>query len=293
MRNMNVVSRVSRIVVGCALAWLGANAAHAQVNPEGGDVAPPSTTWQPPPAQVQQSAPVVQPAPAYAPQTQAQPVASYAAPQGADDHTAQNGRFGFGFFGVTQIPIARCNNPGCGMVDIGETLAAPSIGLRYWLSDSMGIDAALGLNITSGSIAMAADESFLGVVLHGGLPFALAHSGHFVFEVVPQLNFGIASGSYEAAAPATAKTDVSGLLIEVGAKAGAEIHFGFIDIPQLSLQGTFGLMIRHESRSTTTAPAVPGGVAAKVEQSATMVTTGVDGEPWDIFVGGLTAIYYF
>src|SRR4029078_2644014 len=99
-----------------------------------------------------------------------------------------------------------------------------------------------------------------------------------------------AADSFERPGVAPA-TDVSGFLIELGAKVGAEIHFGFIDLPQLSLQGTLGLMIRHESRSAD----VPMGanMTTSVDASTTDISTGVDDAPWRIFVGSLSAIYYF
>jgi hypothetical protein len=157
------------------------------------------------------------------------------------------------------------------------------------MSDLLGIEAALGLHYRSTS--GAADTHAFGLGIHGGVPLALAHTGNFVFEVVPQLNIGFATGSFDPAGPA-AKTDLSGFLIEVGAKAGAEIHFGFIDLPQLALQGTLGLMIRHESRSADV-PAGGGGATNTVDASSTDISTGVDGPPWAIFTGALTAIYYF
>jgi hypothetical protein len=133
--------------------------------------------------------------------------------------------------------------------------------------------------------------SVIAIGLHGGLPLVFAHSGHFVFEVVPQLNLGLASGDQDIVAAGTQTSwDVSGFLLEVACKVGAEIHFGFIDIPQLSLQATLGLGLRLESRSAENTN--PGGATTTHEQSLTRIATGVDGAPWDIFVGSLTAIYY-
>jgi hypothetical protein len=210
-------------------------------------------------------------------------------PPGSSDHAGVNGTLGVGFFGVLSLPIIRCEPvvPAC--TPLSDLAPAPTIGARYWLSETLGIEAALGLNITSGANGNV-DNSVLGFALHGGVPLALAHSGHFVFEIVPQLNFGVASGSYDVGGAGGISNDVSGLLIEAGAKVGGEIHFGFIDIPQLSLQGTVGLMVRHESRSLET---IMGSLpTTMVEQSETRVATGVDGEPWDVFTGTITAIYY-
>jgi hypothetical protein len=212
-------------------------------------------------------------------------------PPSGDDHSDAVGHFGVGFFGVMTIPIMDCGTGAVCMPNTTNDLSAPTIGLRYWLNDSLGLEAAVGLRIASGSNGPI-DASQFGFALHGGVPLALAHSRHFVFELVPQLNFGLASGSLEVpgAGGGTSKTVMSGMLIEAGAKIGAEIHFGFIGVPQLSLQGTLGLMVRHESRKAD----IPVGNGTNTsDQSATVLATGVDGSPWDIFRSAITAIYYF
>jgi hypothetical protein len=133
--------------------------------------------------------------------------------------------------------------------------------------------------------------------MHLAVPFALADSGHFVFEVMPELNFGIAGGSYEGAT-AVEDWDIGGSMVEFGGRIGGEIHFGFIGIPQLALQATIGLHLRHESRSASQAgnpnpaPPAPPIPMTDIDQSRTVFSTTVQGEPWDIFGGAITAIYY-
>jgi hypothetical protein len=218
-----------------------------------------------------------------------------------DDHEAAVGSLGVGFFGVTTVPIMDCGvtpmYPPCApSADPTKDAPAPTIGLRYWASDTLGIEAAVGLRIASGSFGPPRNEetSQLAFAVHGGVPLALAHSGHFVFELVPQLNFGVASGSISGPNNAgnRVKSTVSGMLLEAGAKVGGEVHFGFMGLPQLSLQGTLGLMLRVESRSAT-APNPNGMGSSTTDQKQTAFATGVDGSPWDIFRGAITAIYYF
>jgi hypothetical protein len=287
--------------------------ARAQGNPESGEVmqgaemqggaqfgaqveggAQPEGSWQPPTGQIPPQGPEMGPAPGdpYVDPSLApppgDPMAPPGAPVGDSDHAAVVGKFGVGFFGVLTVPIMGCDPLQALCAPIGNgSVSAPTIGMRYWLSDTVGIDAALGLNVTSGEAGPLATSAFA-VVVHGGVPLALAHTGHLVFEVVPQINFGIASGSYEIIGTIA---DVSGLLIEAGAKAGAEIHFGFIGIPQLSLLGSLGILVRHESRSSETM--VGTAVPVLGEQSQTNFGTGVDGETWDFLTGSLAAVYYF
>lgn len=277
-------------VVG-ALLW--SETVAAQVNPEAGDTGAQGQVggqfqggvqaqggWSPAPA----------PAPApLDPMAPPPPVEDTVVPPepeetGTSDHSAQVGHFGVGFFGVRELPVTQCESATCAMPSAGN-VSAPTIGARYWLSEGLGVEAALGLNVTSAESGPL-ETSIFGFALHGGVPLALAHSGHFVFQLVPQINFGITSGSYEVTGVAPVKADVSGFLIEVGATVGAEIHFGFMGLPQLSLQATVGLMLRSESRNVETG-------AGEVDQSALTIGTNVDGEPWDIFSETITAIYYF
>lgn len=299
---------IEAILCILGIAALAAPAiAQAQGNPESGEGgaqmgasagAQPEGSWQPPTGEIPPQGPGPAPGDPYAdPSLQQQPMAGdpnalppeEAGPTGNSDHAGVVGSFGVGFFGVLAVPVMGCDTTMaiCIAALGNSSVSAPTIGVRYWLSEGLGVEAAIGLNVTSAEAGVLTTSAFA-AALHGGVPLALAHDGHFVFEVVPQLNFGIASGSYEVVGTTA---DVSGLLLEVGAKAGAEIHFGFIDIPQLSLQGTVGLLVRHESRSVETVSGMLPAIT--LEQSQTFFGTGVDGEPWDIFSGSIAAVYYF
>jgi hypothetical protein len=281
---MGIASKASKLALVGTAAWLFAAGASAQTDPEGGDIGAGAAGSGSISAGGQFGGTAPTPPPTTEPA--AEPIEEDVG-TGDSDHSAVVGRLGVGFFGVMTLPLL---DPSA-MAVTNQDLSAPTIGARYWLSESLGIEAALGLAIGSGSFEPPAggttSTSSFGFALHGGVPIVLAHSGHFVFEVVPVLNFGIASGSIEVpVGMMTNTTDVSGMLVEVGAKVGAEIHFGFIDLPDLSLQGTVGLTIRHESRSIEP---MAGGAT---DTSQTTVSTGVDGEPWDIFTGNIAAIYY-
>jgi hypothetical protein len=220
---------------------------------------------------------------------------------GGSDHSAMVGNFGIGYLGVTGVPIALAGSPGAAQdptqydQTFGEYVSAPTIGMRYWLSDLLGIEVGLGIGISSGSLEAqnAAGTTIVydppsatGFALHAGLPLALAHSGHFVFEIVPDLNFGFSTGTIYGQTAAE-DVDIGGLLLQLGARAGAEIHFGFIDIPQLALQGSIGLYLSYESRSADY------GDGSSVSQSDFSIGTSWREDPWDLFMGNVAAIYYF
>ncbi len=228
---------------------------------------------------------------------------SYSSSSGDSDHSAMVGNFGVGFFGVLGVPIALAPTP-AQMADpaaFAEYVHAPTIGLRYWLSDLLAIEGALGIGIYSGSgedvgpppvggTTVVDPPSATAFALHGAVPLALAHSGHFVFEVVPELNFGFSTGTvYSPLPPGGAATDVDvgGLLFQLGARVGAEIHFGFIDIPQLALQGTIGLHLTYESRSADFAD------GSSSSRSEFVLATSWNEDPWELFTGNIAAIYYF
>jgi hypothetical protein len=160
------------------------------------------------------------------------------------------------------------------------------IGVRYWLSDMLGIDAGIGFGIASAStkdaMGMSTDApSWHAFMLHGGVPLSLASAGHFSFQIVPELNLGFAGSSQTVAGM---DSSVSAIHFDIGARAGAEIHFGFINVPQLSLQGSVGWRVNMESASTD-----PGDGGA----SAFNIATSVGDNPWNIFTSNVAALYYF
>jgi hypothetical protein len=211
-----------------------------------------------------------------------------------NDHATVIGHFGVGTFGVLDLPVMGCGAAAAaGCTDTNGTLVAPTIGARYWLDERMAIEAALGIGYRSGSTSTAAgntttevsEPSLFGLALHGGLPLVFASSAHFAFELIPELNVGFVTGGRNGT---TAANDVSlsGFLLELGARVGAEIQFGFIDIPQLALQGTVGLHMRYEGRSASVNN-------VDISNHRFGIGTSVNGEPWDIFTGNIAAIYYF
>lgn len=241
-------------------------------------------------------------APAPAAQAQVGVGLPAAAPAPADpngsDHDAVVGHFAIGYLGRQGMLMA---TPGG-----NAPQAAPIIGMRYWLDPMIGIDAGIGLSITSNTTTPPAPapevKGFAPTVfmIHGGVPLALTSSKHFSFQIIPELNFGTASGSVTpppVAGVAQPKTTYSGTHFDIGARAGAEIHFGFVGIPQLSLQAGVGLAFASDSTkvvvdSSTDAAgnAVPGSTT-KFNQTA--LATSVGDNPWNIFTSNVAALYYF
>ena len=179
-----------------------------------------------------------------------------AADDGVSDHEKVVGHIGVGYLGLTNIPIS---GAGAGGVPARQNVAAPVIGVRWWLGEKIGLDLGLGLGLTSGSTEVITGNTTTSVdqpgvfamALHGGVPLVFAHDKHYKFLLVPELNLGFAT-STETPTPAPAGTgDIThtGFHLDLGARIGAEIHFGFIGIPQLSLQASVGVFARRDALS--------------------------------------------
>jgi hypothetical protein len=213
----------------------------------------------------------------------AQDAAAPAATVGGTDHSKFVGSFGIGFMGIASINIA--DVAGTGVTPV----TAPVIGGRYWLDSGMGIDAGLGIAFGSGSIESGGtsvdNPQPAALIIHGGVPLALADTQYFVFEIVPELNIGFAGNTLEAAG---GDTILRGFHLDLGARAGAEVHFGFIDIPQLSLQAGIGLALSYDSTSSENE-----ATDTTTSISELSVGTNVGNDPWDIFTSSITALYYF
>jgi hypothetical protein len=230
------------------------------------------------------------------PSTQATPIA--AKPEDdSPDHERFIGHFGVEYFGIQNLPIGGGLGTGAGATPGAGTVAAPIIGGRYWLQRNLGIDAGLGFGSYSSSSTVVnnntttttTNPSSLGFILHGGVPIAFAEGHHYTFELVPEANLGFTSGTIKAPATAAANTpdtSLSGLRIDIGARVGAEIHFGFIGVPELALEGSVGLYLDHQSAKSSQGN-------ASFSTSATQIATTVGSSPWAIFNNTISALYYF
>ncbi len=209
----------------------------------------------------------------------AAPQTTLAAPApGGTDHSLVVGHLGFGYMGRPGIAV--------GSGALARDVNAPVIGVRYWLDPGMGIDVGLGFGIESGSTtaggASADNPSYWAFVVHGGVPLALANGRHYSFQIIPEANIGLGGGSAD-----NPSVSSSGFLLDLGARAGAEIQFGFIGLPELSLQGSIGASFAIASQSST-----PDG-GDKNGTSSLALRTTVYNSPWALFTNSVTALYYF
>ena len=153
----------------------------------------------------------------------------------------------------------------------------------------LGVDVGLGFSGSSLSELDQADtrtdspQPFT-FILHAGLPLALADSDHFVFELVPEANFGLSGNTIDGTAGADDQV-YRGTHFDLGLRAGGEVHFGFVGIPQLALQAGVGVGFQYDAVSYE-----DGGGTAEAERLAIGTSAGSD--PWQIFTSGISALYY-
>lgn len=293
---MNVRTSFKTLIAASALALSLPSIAGAQWDPEGGDTG----QWQPPQQgqqqqqqpqqgqqwqqqqqpqqqQWQQQQPVEQPPPVQA----TGDVDVDDEDDGATDHSRVVGHVGVGFFGVTSVPVGSLFGGG-GMEPI--RVSAPTVGVRFWFSPMLGLDASIGIglqNFRSDTGDMVnQDAQAFAFAAHVGLPISFAQGKHYKFLLLPEATVGVANGE-------SGDVLLSGFLFQLGARIGAEIQFGFIDIPQLALQGTVGMHLNFESTVLDVDPNLP-----TTDESIFSIGTTVQEEPWDIFTGAITAIYY-
>lgn len=201
---------------------------------------------------------------------------------------------GVGYFGQFDVPL--------GGPAALRTVATQMVGVRYFFSERAGIDVGVGASIASGSTtnegtgtgATTVDRpSNLAMSFKVGVPLVMFSSQHYSFFFEPQGMFGFAGETVKSQTPANADTKHNGTRFFVGGNAGALIQFGFIGIPQLTLDATVGLGVDVQSGRTEAPPATGGTTVTKNSYSQTGFGTSSAHQPWNIFQTNVAAIYHF
>lgn len=203
------------------------------------------------------------------------------------NHQQFVGDFAIGFMGASQVVVA----DGAGGF---QNVAVPVIGARYWLSQDLGIDAGLGVALAKESVTVDAGDvetetnvsrpsAFL---LHGGVPLVLSDSRYFCFQFVPEMNLGFAWTSQEMVVGQ--EVELGGFHFDMGGRLGGELHFGFVGLPQISLQAGVGMNLAFERTSAKNTETDDG-----TSRSRRTLSTFAGNDPWDIFTGSVSALLYF
>jgi hypothetical protein len=238
---------------------------------------------------------------------------STAGSQGQSDHDALSGHFGLGYLGARFVPAATLaegktvvvNAQGDAVLNIGtNAVTVPVFGARYWFGRRLGLDLGLGFNLASGGVARdipnpdpaqsrTTDDSapstkaFVG---HLAVPISLDSISHLNVLLLPEIDVGVSGSTYTNFEVSTSGEGLdlkfSGLLVGAGARLGAELGWGFIGLPQISLQASFGLRFEYRRRAGTIGD-------AKMVVSGTEFGTSWYNGPWDTLAGSMAVFYYF
>jgi len=179
-------------------------------------------------------------------------------------------------------------------------LTVYTVGLRHWTTQpwnrfrNWGVDLGVGLAVArtsvtqpqTGQLVTSDGASVTGFGLHAGLPLAVKHHKHATFEVVPELDLVYAKETIPAATAGGDATRYSGWSVRMGARAGFEIFFGFVGLPQLAVEASLGATIRYDSLSSKVGP-------SDRSTRTWSVATLRGSEPWSIFSGSVAAMYHF
>jgi hypothetical protein len=230
---------------------------------------PPSVAGAPPSA--------VGPAPALAPAVEtpaAAPVAAAASPQSAavtpaagneaaapiegvgpiptadehpaaSDHDAVVGHVGIQARRLDPGPLPLALRPGLGCAaDMSTpcTVTLGALGARYWMTRNFAWNAYLAFGAGGGSAGAQGLDTYLGVGPIVGLTLLLANWRHLAIGASPEVGVvwfrpgGTGSGSTK--------------IVEVRAALEAELHFGFVGVPALSIGLQAGAQLQYEGNSS-------------------------------------------
>ena len=232
---------------------------------------------------------------------------------GPSEHEELSGHFGLGYLGARFVPAATLgagktviiNSQGDAVLDIGvDEVTVPMFGVRYWFGKRVGLDLGLGFNVASGSVSReipnpdptlnrSTDDSapstkaFVG---HLALPISVYSIKYLNVLLLPELDVGFSGSTYSNFELSTngegLDLKLGGLLVGAGARVGAELSWGFLGLPQVSLQAAFGLRVEYRRQTGTI------GDAKEVVSGTEFGTSWYDG-PWDTLAGSLGVFYYF
>jgi hypothetical protein len=240
---------------------------------------------------------------------------SVAAAQNDDartDHEKIVGGVGLGYLGYRNVPAALPHpteavlvspngNAVVGIED--DNVTVPLFGVRYWFAKPVAMELGVGFAVAGGDETIESPNAdparsitaertvpdTLAFAARLSVPLSLYDVSHFNFLLIPEIDFGYSRMSFEAFDVSTSGSpldlSLSGLVFGAGARLGAAVSFGFVDVPQLWLQAAWGLHFESQRRS---------GEIGDASTTRTQQSFGTSGyrEPWDIFLGGFSFLYY-
>jgi len=205
--------------------------------------APPVSTEPAVPAATtapQQLAPA---APAAVPVRAVGPIPTGDAAPPASDHDAVVGHVGVSARRLDTGPVPLALRPGLGCAaDAGVpcTVTVGALGARYWTSRNLALNGGLALAAGGGSSGSAALDTYLGVGPIVGFSLLLANWRHLAVLASPELGLLWFR-------PAGGGSSSSTVVFDLQAALEAELHFGFVGVPALSIGLLAGAAVQYEA----------------------------------------------
>ncbi len=207
---------------------------------------------------------------------------------------ARSGTVGVGYLGLAGMnPLMASFLGGGGGGGLGSSVllrvSAPILGVRWWFRDSrLGLDLGVGAMVTGGSdnTGSLVNTPSLQLVAHAGLPIALASTQHVIVLLAPELRAGystlLSQNNFE----------LTGSLLELALRGAVELFFGFIGVPELSLEAAIRVgFIREATSLSNFAPLGPAG--SMLTNETYRFSTSVSGDAGSIVASTLSLKYYF
>lgn len=200
-------------------------------------LAPPSAAAPTPPAVAEGAPPLPPPggeAPAPIPTADERPAAS--------DHDAVVGHYGIQARRVDPGPLPLALRPGLGCAADASTpctVTLGALGARYWMTRNLAWNGYLALGAGGGSLGAQGLDSYFAAGPILGLTLLLGNWRHLAIGASPELAViwfrpGGAGG-------------VNTTLVQMRAALEAELHFGFVGVPALSVGLVAGAELGYES----------------------------------------------
>lgn len=141
-------------------------------------------------------------------------------------------------FPLTLTPNGACPTP-------GATTAAPctidmgAVAVRYWKTRNLAWNAGLAFALGGGKLGSQGLDTYYGLGPIVGLTMLLGNWRHLAIGASPEASYVYFKPS-GGSGPSTQ-------LVTFRAELEGELHFGFIDVPALSIGLTAGLLFQYES----------------------------------------------
>lgn len=206
------------------------------------------------------------------------------------------GALGFGFFGTVKSAF---ESP----VTSAQSISVPLLGARYWTPLAFGLVKRVGVELAGGVMLASSDVeapgpagpvvtkglTARGLSLHVGVPFVFGGGEHMLVSLAPELRvtaFDLINPE-ATTPPLSMQVRNSGVTTtDLGLRAGAELFFSFIGLPNLSVEASVRLGARWRDQRLYLNDFL-------FAQHTFELNTSLVNDPWDLFTGSVSAKYYF